>query len=202
MVLLLVGLVYGYSWREHRKAAGQGRKLLADLAGKYEALDSLGDIDLDPSGLTQAKLEERFRQPAGTLPGAKNTTRVGWACAGKECAIWISFLASPDRKPDPEAVPVALGIFDSRQIRPHRLAIGEIYLGEPMEDAKQFCKKRGYGVELGRNQVTWDKHGKAIGTGTGAKVDFFGVCKSRPDERSVEAVELPSGDRGRTELLC
>jgi hypothetical protein len=71
-----------------------------------------------------------------------------------------------------------------------------------MEDAKQFCKKRGGGVELGRNQVTWDKHGKAIGTGTGAKVDFFGVCKSRPDERSVEAVELPSGDRGRTELLC
>jgi len=171
--LTLVGLLYMYSWHQRRRTAEQGRKLLADVAEKYEALDSLGDIDLDPSGLTLAKLEERFHQPARTLPGAENTTRVGWACAGKECAIWVSFLAPPDRKLDPEAVPMALGILDSRQIRPHRIAVGGIYLGEPIEDAKRFCKKRGYGVELGLNQVTWDKHWKAICAGTGAKVDFL-----------------------------
>jgi len=114
-----------------------------------------------------------LHQPARALPGAQNTTRLGWACSGKECAIWVSFLGSPDRKLDPEAVPVALGILDPRQIRPHRIAVGGIFLGEPIEDAKQFCKKRGYGVELGLNQVTWDKHWKAICAGTGAKVDFL-----------------------------
>jgi hypothetical protein len=171
--LAFLGVLYAYGWRQHQQAVEKARKLLADITAKYEALDSLGDIDLDPSGLTLAKLEERFHQPDRTLPGAKNTTRVGWACAGKECAIWVSFLAPPDRKLDPEAVPVALGILDPRQIRPHRIAVGGIYLGEPIEDAKQFCKKRGYGDELGLNQVTWDKHWKAICAGTRAKVDFL-----------------------------
>lgn len=171
--LAFLGVLYAYGWRQHQQAVEQARELLADLAGKYAALDSLGDIDLDPSGLTLAKLEERFHQPARTLRGTENTTTVGWACAGKECAIWVSFLVPPDRKLDPEAVPAALGILDSRQIRPHRLAIGGIYLGQPKEDAKQSCKKRGYGVELGQNQVTWDKHWKAIFAGAGSKVDFL-----------------------------
>jgi hypothetical protein len=171
--LAFFGVLYAYSWHQRQQAAEQGRKVLADLAGKYEALDSFGDIDLDPSGLTLARLEERFHQPARTLRGAQNTTTVGWACMSEQCAIWVSFLAPPDRKLDPGAVPVALGIHDSRQIRPHRIAVGGIYLGEPIEDAKQFCKKRGYGVELGLNQVTWDKHWKAICAGTGAKVDLL-----------------------------
>jgi hypothetical protein len=171
--LAFFGVLYAYSWRQHQQAAEQGRKVLADLAGKYEALDSFGDIDLDPSGLTLARLEERFHQPARTLRGAQNTVTIGWACMSEQCAIWVSFLAPPDRKLDPGAVPVALGIHDSRQIRPHRIAGGGIHLGEPIEDAKQFCKKRGYGVELGLSQITWDKHWKIVYAGTGGKVDLL-----------------------------
>jgi len=171
--LAFIGVVCAYSWHQHQQSVEQARKLLADLAGKYEALDSFGDIDLDPSNLTLAKLEERFHQPARTLHGTENRTTVGWACAGRECAIWVSFLVPPDRRVDREAVPVALGVIDSRKMRPHRIAVGGIYLGEPKEDAKQFCKKRGYGIEIGRNQVTWDKHWKVVYSGTGEKVDLL-----------------------------
>lgn len=171
--LLFIGLLYAYSWHERQQSAELVRNVLADITGSYQALDLLGDIDLDPSDLTLGRLEERFHQPAHTLPGAKNTTRVGWACAGKECAIWVSFLSPPDHKLDPQAVPVALSIHDVRQTRPHRIAIGGIYIGESKEDAKQFCKKRGYGAELGLDQVTWDRHWKAICAGTGAKVEFL-----------------------------
>jgi hypothetical protein len=58
-------------------------------------------------------------------------------------------------------------------MRPHRITIGEIYIGEPKEEAKQFCKKRGYGVELGHNQLTWDKHCKVICSGVRENVDFL-----------------------------
>ena len=171
--LIFIGLLYGYGWREHRKAVQQVRRLLADEAANYEALDSFDDIDLDPPGLTLGKLEEHFRQPPSIFPGVQNTTIVGWACADKKCAISASFLAPHDRKLDPEATPVAFFIFDSRQIRPHRIAIGGIYMGESKEEARQFCKKRGYGVELGHNQLTWDKHWKVICSGIGEKVDLL-----------------------------
>jgi hypothetical protein len=82
--------------------------------------------------------------------------------------ISASFLAPPDRKLDPQAAP-----HDSRRMRPHRITIGEIYIGEPKEEAKQFCKKRGYGVELGHNQLTWDKHWKVICSGVRENVDFL-----------------------------
>jgi hypothetical protein len=201
--LAFFGVLYAYSWRQHQQAAEQGRKVLADLAGKYEALDSFGDIDLDPSGLTLAKLEERFHQPARTLRGAQNTVTIGWACMSEQCAIWVSFLAPPDRKLDPGAVPVALGIHDSRQIRPHLIAVGGIHLGEPIHRGRKAilqetwlrCRTRTEPNHLGQtleNRVRRDRR----------KGRFIGVCKSRPDERSVEAVELPSGDLGRTVLVC
>lgn len=171
--LACFGLLYAYGWHEQRKTAGHVRRQLADLAAKYEALDSFGDIDLDPSGVTLGKLEEHFRQPGRIFPGGRNTTIAGWACADKECAISASFLAPPDRKLEPQVAPVALFIFDSRQARPHRIAIGGIYMGELKEDARQFCKKRGYGVELGHNQLTWDKRWKVICSGVREKVDFL-----------------------------
>ena len=44
-------------------------------------------------------------------------------------------------------------------------------MGELKEAAKQFCKKRGYGVELGHNQLTWDKRWKVTCSGVREKVD-------------------------------
>ena len=74
--LAFFGLLYAHGWHEQRKAAGHMRRLLADLAAKYEALDSFGDIDLDPAGVTLGKLEEHFRQPGRIFPGGRNTTIV------------------------------------------------------------------------------------------------------------------------------
>jgi len=83
IALAFLGVLYAYSWHRDQQAAEQGRKLLADLTGRYEALDSFGDIDLDPSNLTLAKLEERFRQPPALYMEQRTEPQsVGHARAG------------------------------------------------------------------------------------------------------------------------
>jgi hypothetical protein len=114
-------------------------------------------VDLDPRSLTLAQLEEQFQQPAQKLAGAKNTTKLGWLCGNDQCAIWASFLVPFGQEVPRNTAPVLLLVNSPFVQPPHHLAVGGIYLGETGEDIKKFCQTRGYGLEMGKNRITWDK---------------------------------------------
>src|SRR6266481_4642851 len=102
MALLIVGLVVvGYFWFKERQVRAEGaekaKEFLAEEMAQRIGFESLGFVDLDPSGLNLKKLEEGLHQPTLKKPGAQNSTRLGWICGAERCAIWASFLVPSDQ---------------------------------------------------------------------------------------------------------
>ncbi len=128
-------LVVGYFRLKDRQvkadAAKKTEALLTEGIAQNNGLEKLGDIDLSPSGLSLEKLEEKLHQPGLELPGARNTTKLGWACGAKECAIWASFLVPFGQEIPATLTPAVLLVSAPLFKYPHHLAIGGIYLGEP-----------------------------------------------------------------------
>lgn len=157
--LAFLGVLYAYSWCTLRPARLEARKFLADVAARENALDSLGDIDLDPTELTLAKFEETLGRPDRFLAETHNSTRVGWACAGEDCEIWAWFQVSPGKEIPPVGVPAGFIVRDrSFRKSPHRISIGGIYLGESIANVKQFCQE--HRIEIGPHEIIWDKRWK------------------------------------------
>jgi len=149
--------VWGYfQWKAQRVRA-EVEKKLEPLFKQSDELAKLGNVDLDPRNLTLAQMEEEFQQPAQKLAGAKDTTKLGWLCGTDQCAIWASFLVPYGQQVPSTAAPVLLLINSPFMQPPHHLAVGGIYLGETGEDIKKFCQTRGYGLEMGKNRISWDK---------------------------------------------
>ena len=93
--VLSFGLLYAYSWYNVRQIRAQVAKelepFIAEEIAQKNALESLGNVELSLSDLTVAKAEEKLHQPVLRLPGAQNSTRLGWACGAQRCAIWMFF---------------------------------------------------------------------------------------------------------------
>jgi hypothetical protein len=157
VVLVAYAGVWGYFQWKAQKVRAEVEKKLEPLFKESDALASLKDVDLDPRSLTLAQLEEQFQQPAQKLAGAKNTTKLGWLCGNDQCAIWASFLVPFGQEVPGNTAPVLLLVNSPFVQPPHHLAVGGIYLGETGEDMKKFCQTRGYGLEMGKNRITWDK---------------------------------------------
>jgi hypothetical protein len=157
--LVFLGALYTYNWYSLRPLRLEARELLADVAAREAALDSLGDIELNPTNLPLSKLEESLYQPGLAIAGAHNTTRMGWACAGKDCEIWAFFAQPLETKLEPGTMPIALLVRDTvlRRQHHHQLSIGGVRLGESVSQMKEYCMKRGYGREEGFHRMTWDK---------------------------------------------
>jgi len=68
-------------------------------------MSSLGKVDLNPSDLTLAALEQRLNTPSRKLSGAFHTTKLGWICGKERCAIWASFLTPPNQDIPTDARP-------------------------------------------------------------------------------------------------
>lgn len=159
--LAFYGILYAYDWYALRPARLEARKLLAEFAARGNALDLLGDIELDPTDLTFANLEEVLGPPDLTSGETQNTTKVGWACAGKDCEVWASFLTSPAQQISPAEIPAAFMVRSHAiSTNHHRISIGGIYLGESVENVKQFCRENGFETE--RHEIIFDKHWKII----------------------------------------
>lgn len=149
--------VWGYfQWKAEKVRAEMGKKL-EPLFEESDRLNKLADVDLDPRNLSLAQLEQEFYEPDQKLPGAKDTTKLGWLCGGDQCAIWASFLVPFGQEVPQTAEPAILLASTPFMQAPHHLAIGGISLGETGEDIKKFCTARGYGLEMGKNRIHWDK---------------------------------------------
>jgi hypothetical protein len=157
VILAAYAGVWGYFQWKAEKVRAEVEKKLEPLFKESDELAKLGDVDLDPPNLTLAQLEEKFQQPAQKSAGAKNTTKFGWLCGNDQCAIWASFLVPFGQEVPATAAPVLLLVNSPFMQPPHHLAVGGIYLGETGEDIKKFCHTRGYGLEMGKNRIAWDK---------------------------------------------
>jgi hypothetical protein len=162
IVLSLVLLAAGFPWlrlgRDRAKLDKEIQEIAQDEQARWQGLDSLGNFDLQPDGLTRAKLGELLHQPALAQAGSGGSTKLGWACGKKQCALWVSFLFEPSREIPQSTSPAAMLL--TSPLTGHltnRAAIGGVYLGEPLAEMKDHCKKPGYGVEAGLQQITWDR---------------------------------------------
>ena len=174
ILALVVGSVVGYSWLKDRPERAKVRKEVEEFLREQEAinqgLDSLGDIDLQPDKLTLAALEERFHQP-GLRQARDNYTKIGWACGKERCALWFDFLIPAGQEVPPNARPAAILVIQSSPR--HRVAIGGVRIGEPVDEMKKYCRTRGFGNETGFHRITWDKEWILIWGDTKGKVTML-----------------------------
>jgi hypothetical protein len=179
-VLLVVGSIVGYVWLKDRperaKRRAEAQEFIREEEAVYHGLESLGEIDLQPNQLTLADLEQRFHQPGLTQAGAEHSTRIGWACGKKRCALSFSFLIPTGQEVPPQASPAGILVSASSS---HKVAIGGVRIGEPVEEMKEYCRTRGFGTETGFHRMTWDKDWVLMWGDWKDKVTFFSLVNQR-----------------------
>jgi hypothetical protein len=174
--LALFFLVAGYHWLQERRLRAATRKelgaILSEQIAQKDALVALGDADLDPEHLELADLEQKLHEPRLRQPGAKNTTKLGWACGTEHCVIWASFLV-PFGQEIPQTLPATgLVLNDPTLSQSRSLGVGGIYLGEPVEQMQKFCQKRGC-VSVGKNRMSWSEEWNFIWADTNGKIELL-----------------------------
>jgi hypothetical protein len=162
VVVLALGCLYVYVWIKVRPLRGEARAepaaSLAKMEARHKALIELGSVSLESPNLSLAELQLKLHQPTLSRAGSKNTTTLGWACAGELCTIFASFLVPFGQEIPPSTVPAALLMVDPLFKDVGELAIGGVHLGESVDEVKAYCQKNGYGQETGYHRMTWDKH--------------------------------------------
>jgi hypothetical protein len=169
--------ILGYFWFKNRQIRAEMEKdsgaFFAEENAQKNSLESLGDVDLNPSDMSLEKLEERLHQPAIRKAGAGNTTRLGWACGQERCAIWTSFVVPFDKEIPLSAAPTALVVTDPLLADFRRLAIGGVHLGDKTEKIRDICQKRGYGLQIGYNRISWSKDWNLVWGEVNGKVSLL-----------------------------
>ena len=173
VVFLVLGYFWLKEWPERAKASSELKAFLAEETAQKTALESLGDVNLDLSDLSLARLEQKLHTPPLRLPGAQNTTRLGWACGGQRCAIWMSFLVPFGQEIVPTVTPAALVVTDPLFTAFNHVVVGGAYVGETVEEMKKFCKQRGYGLPVGKNRISWDKDWSLVWVDTNGKISLL-----------------------------
>lgn len=175
-LLIILGAyacVWGYFQWKAQKVRAEAEKQLEPLFKESDELEKLGTVDVDPRSVTLAELEESFQQPGQKLAGPQNTTKYGWLCGGDQCAIWAAFAVPYGQEVPPTAAPVLLLMNSPFLQAPHHLAIGGISLGKTGDEVKKFCETHGYGLEKGKNRISWDKDWSAVWAERDGKVSLI-----------------------------
>ena len=198
--LLIVGSLVGYAWIKGRPQRAESRKqaeaLLADLTAQRNGLIALGEVNLDPSKLTLADLQQNLHKPSKRMPGSQNTTRLGWACGQEQCSIWASFLVPSGQEISPNLVPAALVVMSPPFGDFHNVSFGGVHLGDKVEAMRELCLKRGYGRQIGYNRISWNNDWNVVWGEVHGKV-FFLTFYNEKMMKSVGA----QGDGNRADLV-
>jgi hypothetical protein len=159
--LLIVGSISGYLWIKERPQREEMRRdseaFLADLTARRNGLLALGEVNLDPSSLTLAELQQKLHQQSMKKDGSQNSTRLGWACGHESCAIWASFLVPFGQEISSNLVPAALVVMSPPFGDFHNVSFGGVQLGAKVEEMEENCRKRGYGRQNAYHQMSWNK---------------------------------------------
>lgn len=174
---ILLGLAFvvcGYfwfkSWKLRQETLEELGPILADEQELKNELLGLGDVDLNPSALTLAALEQRLKRPVQKRPGDFNTTRLGWVCRKESCAIWATFLVSVGQDIPPNAIPAGLVIKSPALGDFPNIRIGEIHLGGSDQKLVERLKNGGSGSRKVFRRVSWDKDWSAAWAGLDGKI--------------------------------
>ena len=194
MALLIVGLVVaGYFWLKERQARAEGTEIakafLADEIAQKNGFESLGIVDIDPSGLNLQRLEEELHQPAQKKPGAQNSTRLGWVCGTARCAIWASFPVPSDQEIPPSTSVAGLTIASPLLASFPNSTFGGIHLGDTVDELERTCQKRGYGQSLGYHRVHWDQDWDLRWADTSGKVSILMFTNERMIRKAVSQLD-------------
>ena len=194
MALLAVGfIIVGYFWFEERQVRAEVAKktkaFLEEEIAQKNGFESLGIVDIDPSGLNLQKLEERLHQPAQKKPGAQNSTRLGWVCGSTRCAIWASFLVPSDQEIPPSTNVAGLTVTSPLAARFPNSTFGGIYLGGTVEELERTCQNRGYGQSLGYHHVRWDQNWDLRWADTSGKVSILMFTNEGVIRKAVSGLE-------------
>lgn len=144
--------------------------ILADEQAQKNQLLGLGDVDLNPSGLTLAILEQRLKKAALKQSGDFNSTRLGWACGKERCAIWATFLVPLGQDIPPDAAPAGLVIKSPALGDFPNIRVEEIRLGESDQKLVELWKGGSTGSQKLFRRITWDKDWTAAWAGLDGKV--------------------------------
>jgi len=197
VVLLVGGSIVGYVWVKEGPQRAESRKqaeaFLRDLTAEIAGLNALGDVNLEPPNVTLADLEQKLHQPVLRVAGAQNTTKLGWACGGKECAIFASFIVPFGQEIPPTMVPAGLLMIDPAFAKVKNVGVGGIHLGETSEDVETHLRGRKIDYSRGKKQFAWDKDWNVVWVESNGKVLFLslanekmmGKAKASGDSKSI-----------------
>ena len=145
-------------WRIRQATLKELEPFLSDEREQTSKMSALGKVDLNPSDLTLATLEQQLKTPARKLAGDFNTTRLGWVCGKERCAIWANFLTPSNQDILPDARPAGLIISSPVFGEFPNVTAGEIHLGQSEQKLQQLS--RGGASKPGKpfHGITWDKH--------------------------------------------
>jgi hypothetical protein len=170
LVLIVFGYVRFERWRFRQEVLEGLGPILPDEQEQENALLALGEVDLNPSDLTLAELEQRLKEAVLKKAGDFNSTRLGWACGRERCAIWATFLVPLGQDIPSNAAPVglvikspALGDFPNIRIR-------DIRLGESDQKLVEVWKGGGAGSRKVFRRISWDKDWAVAWAGLDGKV--------------------------------
>jgi hypothetical protein len=202
MALLIAGAaVVGYYWfRERQLRAETARELqpfFDEEIAQKKALESLGDIDLNPRELNIENLEQKLQQPIIKRIGSHNTTQLGWACGRERCVIWAWFLVPFGQEIPPKTAPVALIVMSPPFTNISRLTVGGIHLGGTVEEMEKSCQQRGFGQSLGHSRISWDQDWNLVWSDTKDKVGLLSftnatLIKNADASRDVNSPSVDS----------
>jgi len=167
-------MIFGYVWFENWKFRQETLKelgpILADEQEQKNELLALGEVDLNPSDLTLATLEQRLKRAVLKQSGDFNSTRLGWACGKERCAIWATFLVPLGQDIAPNAAPTGLVIKSPALGDFPNIRIGEIRLGQSDQKLVELWKGGGAGSQKLFRRISWDKDWTAARAGLDGKV--------------------------------
>ena len=176
-VAILLGLsfmIFGYVWFENWKFRQEMLKelgpTLADEQEQKNELLALGEVDLNPSGLTLATLEQRLKRAVLKQSGDFNSTKLGWACGKQRCAIWATFPVPLGQDIPPSAAPATLVIKSPALGDFPNIRVGEIRLGESDQKLNELWKGSKAGSRKLFRRILWDKDWTAAWAGLDGKV--------------------------------
>jgi hypothetical protein len=176
-IAILIGLVFaffGYTWFEswnfRQETLEELGPTLADEQEQKNELLALGDVDLNPSNLTLATLEQKLKSAVLKRTGDFNSTRLVWACGKERCAIWSTFLVPFGQEIPPNTAPAGLIIKSPALSDFPNIRIREIRLGESDQKLVELWKGVGAGPRKVFRRISWDKDWSAAWAGLDGKV--------------------------------
>jgi hypothetical protein len=158
--LIVAGLVGSYEhrdMRERRQRANEAFQMIRQETDEKAKLAALGDVSIDPAGLTLGKLNDILQRQPHKLASVPDTTRLGWVCGGELCAIEAAFFVPRAENLPSSTAPLLISVSNVGFGKPFQGSIGGVHLGDSVEALRNTSRRHGNEPTLSQRRIPWDK---------------------------------------------